>query len=77
MICPKCKEGEIQEQTSIRGILLWKKKEITFFCPLCKFENKREFKLSKKDIQIEDEERANKPIERINKYESTKTINNV
>lgn len=76
MICPKCKRGEVQEQTSIRGILFWKKKEVIFYCPLCNFENVRKFKVSKKDIQIADEERANQPIERINRFESTKTIHN-
>lgn len=76
MICPKCKKGEIQEQISFRGFWFWKKKHISFFCPLCSFENKRKFKVSKKDIQIADEERANQPIERINKFESTKTIHN-
>jgi hypothetical protein len=61
-ICPKCKEGEIQEQTSIRGILFWKKKEVIFYCPLCNFENVRKFKVSKKDIEIHEKTIHNKMV---------------
>lgn len=58
MICPKCKEGEVKEQVSIKGLFV-KRKEVSYFCPLCDFENKKEFKLSKEDVQLENLERAN------------------
>ena len=74
MICPKCLKGEIQEQISIRGILLWKKKEVIFYCPVCNFESVKVFKMSKEDILIGGGERYNQPIEKVNKYISEKTI---
>lgn len=59
MICPKCK-AELKEQISIRGILFWKKKEVIFYCASCSFENKRSFKLSRKDIKFEEAHRLYK-----------------
>jgi RNase P subunit RPR2 len=67
MICPKCK-AELKEQISIRGILFWKKKEVIFYCPSCSFENKRQFKLSYKDVDFETKDRLNKPTEKINRF---------
>jgi len=66
MICPKCGKAEIKEQISISGIFT-KKKMIIFYCPACKFENKKEFKISKEDMEIEKMERLNKPHEIIHK----------
>ena len=56
MLCPKCKQGEIKEQVSITG-LIFKKKNVYFYCPLCDYQNNKEFKLSKKDLGYEDYER--------------------
>ena len=52
MLCPNCKQGEIQQQISIRGIV-FKKKYITSFCPLCGFNNEVVFDLSKDDVAQE------------------------
>jgi transposase-like protein len=63
MNCPKCKEGEIKEQVSITG-LIFKKKNVHFYCPLCDYQNDKEFKLSKEDVQLEYLERANTPTKK-------------
>jgi len=63
MKCPKCKEGEIREQISIKGFI-FKKKKVYLYCPLCDFENVREFRLSKEDLKLEIQDRLfNKEIE--------------
>ena len=59
MKCPNCKEGEVKEQVNISGFFA-KKKDITYFCPLCSWENKKQFKLSKDDLLIENFERSEK-----------------
>ena len=68
MKCPKCSE-EIQEQISITG-LIFKKKTVNYFCPICNWENKREFSLSKQDVIAEENKRINdlevKRIEALN-----------
>jgi len=58
MKCPKCKEGEVKEQVSIKGFFV-KRKEISYFCPLCDFETNKVFKLSKQDVILENLERTN------------------
>lgn len=67
MKCPECKEGELKEHISIKGFFK-KVKEIIYFCPFCSFENKKEFKLSREDLQIERFERENKPKEIIQRH---------
>lgn len=69
MNCPKCKEGEVKEQVSIKGFFV-KRKEVSYFCPLCEFENIKTFKLSQDDVELEKIERLNKPKETIQKYYS-------
>lgn len=75
MICPKCNKGEIQKHISIKGFLFNRKKEITYFCPLCDFENKKTFKISKSDEEIENHKRFNSPKVYRQEYYSEKKIN--
>ena len=75
MICPKCSKGEIKEQISIRGTIFNRKKEITYFCPLCDFEKIKIFKISKQDEKFENIDRINKPkISRQEYYSEKKLI---
>jgi len=53
MFCPNCKKGEVKEQSSMKGFWRFKRKEIYYFCPLCEWENKKTFKLSKEDVDLE------------------------
>lgn len=69
MKCPECRKGEIKEQVSLKGFFK-KKKEVTYFCPICGWENKKEFRLSNEDIELEKFERMNKPKESIQRYYS-------
>jgi len=52
MKCPKCKNGEVKYQVSIKGFI-FRKKIIDYYCPLCDYKNKHEFRLSKDDVQVE------------------------
>jgi hypothetical protein len=65
--CPKCGKSEIKEHSSVSGVFT-RKKTITFYCPLCKFENKKEFKMSKDDLEMEKLNLSNKPKETIHKF---------
>lgn len=69
--CPKCGKAEIKEHSSVSGVFT-RKKTITFYCPLCKFENKKEFKMSKDDLEMEKLNLSNKPKETIHKFISLK-----
>lgn len=60
MECPKCKKGVIVSQESITG---WpfKKKRVKYYCPLCDWENQKEFRLSQEDVEIERLRQTNLP----------------
>jgi hypothetical protein len=58
MNCPKCKEGEVKEQVTLKGFI-FKKKRVVTFCPLCDFKNEHIFDLSKEDTEIENLNRLN------------------
>lgn len=72
MICPKCNNKEVKEQISIKGLMFKKKKVITF-CPLCDYKNEHIFELSKEDVKIETAQRLNleKKIRQV--YETKKS----
>ncbi len=50
--CPKCK-AEIEVDVSHKGIIFNRKKILTYYCPLCDFENKKEFKLNETQYKKE------------------------
>jgi sarcosine oxidase delta subunit len=58
ILCPKCHKAQVREQTSIGG---WfnKKKKIVFYCPLCEWSKKKEFKITTEDLELEMKEREN------------------
>ena len=53
MKCPKC-QNELRENVSLRRSIFKFKKIIIFFCPICEWENKKEFDISNKDYKIEE-----------------------
>jgi len=57
MKCPKCQKGELKEQITIRGII-FKKKIVYTYCNVCDFMSKKEFRLSKNDIEVEKDKRV-------------------
>ena len=59
MRCPECRQAEIKEHVSIKGLPFFKKKLVYYYCPLCKFENEREFKLSPDDLKLERQKQIN------------------
>lgn len=52
-LCPECKKGYLVKETLYEGIILNRKKIVIFMCPLCKFTNKRVFKLNEQQYQEE------------------------
>lgn len=56
--CPKCCKADVQQQISIEG-LIFKKKKVVTFCPLCDYRNEHIFNLSKQDVEIENIIRLN------------------
>ncbi len=72
MICPKCKDGKMEKQVSLKGLIINLRKEVIYFCPLCDFENKKIFKLSREDMKIEKIQKLDKPKEIIQKHYSMK-----
>ena len=56
MKCPKCKEGEIEKEISLKGFFK-KRKIITYHCPLCDFRNVQEFKISCRNHKFEEMKR--------------------
>jgi C4-type Zn-finger protein len=73
MICPKCKQGEVKEQVSLKGFLFWKKKVVTSYCNLCSFRNEQVFEITTADkIQEENKRTAEIELNRIEKL-NTKT----
>jgi hypothetical protein len=75
MQCPQCKKGEVKEQISFKGFFI-KKKEIYYYCPLCEWENKKVFKLSQQDLELEKVDRLNKPKENIQRYYTERKLFN-
>jgi len=68
MNCPKCNKVEIKEQIILKRKFPFKFiKEIYFYCPLCDFENKKTFILSKEGYTAE-------LLEKGFKAENTKNI---
>ena len=53
IMCPACNGAGIRKEVSLRGTIFKRKKVITFYCPLCHFENKKEFELSRDDYEAE------------------------
>lgn len=45
-MCPKCKKAELRKEELYAGALLKRKKKVIFFCPLCNFENVKEFNIN-------------------------------
>lgn len=54
-LCPKCKNGYLLKETLFEGIILNRKKIITYYCPSCDFKNKVVFKLNEKQYNKETE----------------------
>ena len=73
MKCPKCNNGEVKEQISIKGFI-FKKKIVITFCPLCDYRNEHIFNLSSQDVEIENKQRANLENKTKITYDTTKTI---
>ena len=53
MSCPRCDYKYLKEQINLHGILLWKKKKVTTYCPACQYTNIHEFSISSIDKQLE------------------------
>jgi len=77
MICPTCKKGELKEQITIVGFI-FKKKKVYTYCNVCDFTNKKEFKLSREDIEVERDKRASEneiELQRAKNIKENKNIN--
>lgn len=59
MKCPICDKGELKENISIKKSFFKTKKIFTYFCPVCSWEKKHEFDMSKEDLDIDILERSN------------------
>lgn len=58
MKCPnKDCQGEVKEQTSLRGFLLWKKKVVIHYCSICNFRNEQVFSITTADKLQEEKKR--------------------
>lgn len=52
MDCPSCGDDGIKKEITLKGFMN-KKKVVTYYCPLCHFENSHEFELSREDFELE------------------------
>jgi|TARA_Y100000310_G_C20635458_1_gene790902 transposase-like protein len=62
MKCPKCKEGNLKETESIKGLFV-RHKVFRYFCPLCSYDKEKQVPYSLSDSLIE----VGKDLEKIGK----------
>lgn len=51
--CPKCKIEDIKQEVNLKGYIFNRRKVITFYCPLCDWQNIKIFKLNEEEYQLE------------------------
>jgi C4-type Zn-finger protein len=55
--CPECEKGELKENISFEGTLLWIKKVITIYCTSCGYKNTIRLPSSITEKQVFEENR--------------------